>query len=470
MKNLGKIIKSAICVSVCAAAAMTMSSCKSYSKMIREQPEEYISMASENTARAMVRGSFADEYALFEEAVKNGSLSLEFKAEDISFDGDFYANESEEMFSSVCTLTGSNGASAKIYAYAGKNSVRFGTDGQSGSHIYELSLDNFAEKLAVSIFAPDSGSEYAMPQSNYDRYIKNIEEISDAVSGSASVENKYKEIIDDYILSHKPITEEKADADIGGETVKSNIFTYTIPTEDVKMLAEQIIDVVLEEYDSDSGYFTKDMMKSQMMEMLDDIEECGIEIIYYINSKTNVLMKMDCTADLTVRDETAQCYFSAFYGADPETAENQGFKFGAKTDGEETDFVIDIAHTETRSDISVTMNEDGETAELFMLTGEKVGEDYAISLEIPEEGITAKVIGTIAADKNSFTLTVDKISVSDGPTELSYSPEGVVGVRKGGEALVLDAEKNFLDITEEEMDSLLEDIEADFSAVFDIES
>ena len=88
-------------------------------------------------------------------------------------------------------------------------------------------------------------------------------------------------------------------------------------------------------------------------------------------------------------------------------------------------------------------------------------------MDIPDAEISCKAEGTVKTDKKSFEITLDRISAVKGAAEVSYLPKGVVTVEKGGAMPALDAEKEFLDITEEEMDTLLENIESDFSAVME---
>lgn len=461
--NFKKFVRSAACTALCAAGALTMSGCNNYGKMIREQPEEYIEMAAENTAGAIFKSRISDEYSpIFNEALKDGTFTLDFEAEGIKFSGECSVNEKPGAVSQSCTLTGSKGTSAQIYVYADESGMKFGTVGQSGSHIYDVNFSTLAEKLAASIFAPDSDSSYALDQGSYDSLLGSLGEIDSAAAENEEIANKYQEIIDSYFANHKPITEEKIDADIGGETVKSNVFTYNIPCEDVKSLANQFIDIAAEEM----GESSEDM-KDRLQELLDSIEDCEVTLTYYINSKTNVLMKSDFTFDVTADGESGEIYINAFYGADPENSEKQSFRLGMRDDTEDNYFLADIVSGENRSEVSVTMYDDGEETKLLTLTSERSGDFYTITADLPDTKYSASIEGTVTADKNSFDLTVDKISAADGAAEFSYSPKAAVNVRKGGELLKLDAEKEFLDITEIEMDELIEIIHADFSAVFE---
>ncbi len=131
------------------------------------------------------------------------------------------------------------------------------------------------------------------------------------------------------------------------------------------------------------------------------------------------------------------------------------------------EFYIDTVNSESGSATNIAMS-DGETrTDVAVLTYTKEGENYTLALDIPEASLTCKAEGTLKTDKNSFELTVDRLSAGTGSGEVAYSPKGVFKVEKGGEINELEAEKEFLDLTEEEMDALTENVENDFSAVFD---
>ena len=112
----------------------------------------------------------------------------------------------------------------------------------------------------------------------------------------------------------------------------------------------------------------------------------------------------------------------------------------------------------------MTNSEAGST-ELFTMTTEKNGENYSASLDIMNV-ITAGMEGTVSTSGNAFNMTIDKVSANMGNGEVSYSPNVKVDVEKGGEISVLDAEGEFLDITEEQLDVLAENIMNDFSKIF----
>lgn len=466
MLNFKKILKATACAAACVAA---LSGCTNYSKMMNETPQEYISLATENTTKAMVKGSFGEEYLIMQDAAKDGSFNLEFEVEGIKFSGECYANEKDAKTAQTYALTGSKGTTAEFYIFAGENGMKVGTSGNSGRHIYDVTFEGLAEKLAASIFAPDSGTEYALSQSDYDVLLGYAEDITAAIGGNEE-QNKYVEIIDACIAEKPPVVEEKIDTDIGGVTANANIITYNIPKESLYALFEKYVDLMLEDYEISeemAEYYSKEDMKKEYMSMLDTFEEYSLKITYYINSKTHVLMKSDIIFNGISEGEAGEIYIKALYGDDPANAMNQKFNIGMTSAEMAADVEFDIAYGENTTEINITAVIDEETTEVAKITSSKDGENYNITLYVPMAEMTGTVDGTIKTEKDSFTLTVDKLALVEGAGEVSYMPKGVISVSKGGAIPELEAEKEFLDITVDEMDALAENVENDVTAVLE---
>lgn len=477
MKKFAAVLKAAVCS---AAGILIMTGCTSYVRIIDDEPHTYVAIASENTAASMVKDSFSEEYKLFSDALKDGTFSLEFEAEGIKFNGECYVNEKEDISSQLYTLTGSKGTTAQIYAFADKNSMKIGTKGKSGTHIYNFDMATLEKKLASSIFSPDSDSDYALSQQDYDMFLQYAAEINSAVKGETSESSAYSEYIDiinKYLKENPPVVTKNSKATINGEDVKANVIKYNISKKDLKSLIGQLVDVALEQNTipyTEYGY-TKEEYKADFMEELNELDNYSIQLVYYVNSKTNVLMQSDIAVNISEDDTKCRIDLKAVYGVDPAKAKKQSFTLKIKMDypedsyydDEEVKITANVTRSKNKTEIAVKLTEDGETEELTTIVCEKDGKNYSVTAKIPDLEATAGMTGTVVKDKNSFKMTIDKLFLTSGSTELSYYPKAVISVKKGGEALNLDAKKDFLDITEKEMDTLLENIEADFSAVFD---
>ncbi len=479
-----------LCPALCAAGSLlAFSGCTNYSKMMNEEPKEYLAIASQNAAEAIAKGSGSETYDLMEKASENGSFTLEFEVEGIKFKGETYSNSKDGMTSQMYTLAGSKGTSLQAYVYADNDSARFGTIGDSGTHIYSIDLDTVAEKLAGSVFAPESGSSYAISQEEYDKILEYLGEfdavVRDESEASESGEiSAYREIISSYTDSHPPVVEEKTETTVAGETVTANIITYDISKEDIRSVALQIFDAAaangeFDETIESSKYwygddYSIDDYKEEFTKQLDEFSDYGINAVYKVNSKTNTLMQFDITANMADDHMNIVIKLGAVLGADPETAESGNVYCEINTDYPDDDeydsnirIDADITSGEDSSGMAVRMNMDGEITELININYTKNGENYTLTADIPEAEITAKAEGTVSASDDEFKFTIDRVSLVSGSTEVSYLPKVVITAKKGGEILALDAEKEFLDITEEELDAFGEDIGNDLMAVLD---
>ena len=467
MKKFIRAAKSAAIAALCAVGIMSLSGCENYGKMLRDSPDEYIDMAMENTMESIGGNTFTEEKKLFEQALEDGSFSLGFDVEGITFNGVCEVSEKANAVSQMYTLSNAEGNSAQVYVYADEGGFKFGTVGESGSHIYDVTLESFAEKLAASIFAPGSGSAYEMSETDYNAVLEYVETLSAAVKNADSKgDDKYQKVIDDFKNNLDPDIEEKTDIEIGGETVKANTVTYTVTTDKIKDLLNQLFDLLAEDgqLDPETTGYSSEEMRAQFDEAMASIEEIIIAAEYDINAKTHVLMQSDIFLNVTAGGETAAVRFKSFFGADPASAEKQTHTLGINADGENVEIVMDVIHTETSAKVIANMTSGGESMELFTMNSEKNGDNYNLSVNLMGE-ITAGIEGTVSTSGNTFDMTIDKISAGYGSGEFSYSPKAKVNVKKGGEISVLDAEGEFLDITEEQLNSLIENISSDFESV-----
>lgn len=467
MNRFFRGLKGAVCGTVAAAATIAMSGCTNYTKMLNEQPAEYISMAQENTMNAIAGNSLGAENKLLGEACKDGSLKLDFEIEGVGFSGELYISEKDEKAAQIYKLTGTEGTSAELYFYTGKDGLKFGTNGNSGRHVYDVTFEGFAEKLASSIFAPDSGTEYAMEQESYNLLHQYIEGISSTVEESEAPADKMTALFNDFAEIYTPVTEEKVESDIGGETVSANMVTYSYSKDDIVYMWEEFVDVYLDDYMDETAfeYYTRDELKEQMMSVFDGIDGCELKIVHYVNSKGHALMMSDIDLIVTVGDETACFFMDALYGAEPENSDKQSFKAGISGDGDEYCITADLTREENGSSVAVALSENGEVTELASFASRRDGENYKLTLDIPDSEISCSAEGTIKTDKKSFEITLDKVSATTGSAEVSYMPNGVVIVEKGTPMPELDADGELLALTEEEFDTLMENLESDFTAV-----
>ena len=158
MKKFIRAAKSSAAAVLCAVGVMSLSGCENYGKMLRDAPDEYIETAMENTMESIGGKTFTEERKLLEQALEDGSFSLGFEAEGITFNGVCEVNEKSNAVSQMYTLSNAEGNSAQVYVYADKDGFKFGTIGDSGSHIYDVTLESLAGKRGT--FSNADGQDF----------------------------------------------------------------------------------------------------------------------------------------------------------------------------------------------------------------------------------------------------------------------------------------------------------------------
>lgn len=455
--NLKRFMKSAFCGIACAAAALSFSGCDKYGKMLRDDPEEYIETVMKNTAEEMLKSKNEDISDVISKASENGTFTIDFEVEGVKFSGEMYADENQGAMSQSYTLA-NGGQSAQLYVYGDRDGMKFGTVGQSGSHIYDVKFSDLKEKMAASIFNPDSGSAYALDSKTYAMYMGYAEEIASAIGQETEVSDNNKQpVIEDYFKNRGRTVSEKVDTDIGGENVRANIITYTLNKDDINELTDRLA----ENYDGADP--SEEATLNYIKKNLEYLDDCVMTITFFVNSRTHVLMKSDINVATTSDSGyTSEMYAEIILGADPANASEQSIRFGANDDGEDEFYLISSTRIENGSSLTVTETIGGATEQLFSMSTVIDGDSYTVSADIGSDN-SAGISGTLTYDDNSATATVDSISFGN----FSYAPSAVVVMRKGGEILKLDADKEFLTVTEDELTELMENISSDFSGIFE---
>lgn len=471
MKKFGRFIK---CTAVAAVCALTFTGCENYNKMMEEEPQEYINLASENTAEAMVKSAFAEEAAVIEKALKDGTMGFSFDIEGVKFNADAYVNEADKKSSQLYSLAiGEN--KVDIYAAVNDEIAKFGAIGNSGENIFEINAKTLADDLAGSVFAPGSGSSMELSQEDYDMIVDAIKELTTAVEGGNTEElpEEYAEIeaFVDEIMSEVQV-EKKADVTIDETEVKANILTFKMDKEDMKKLMDIYVDIALEEMAAQGEEINKEEMTAEFNTVMESIEKSDIELVYYVNSKSHCLMEMDCNIDMTVKEgeesQNVKVDMTVTYGAEPETSDTVVINIAIDAAGETmTADIVSERKSEDETEVKISAAMQGMTMEVVTLNFKKDGENYTIAANVPVVEATATVNGTFKSDSKSVEATVDKVSYAMKTEEIEGNVENLnikAYIKQGGE---YDdrAAKNFFSLTEEELTTAVESIINDFGAL-----
>ncbi|MBQ7980819.1 MAG: hypothetical protein IJ305_04335 [Oscillospiraceae bacterium] len=470
MKNFGRIVK---CTAAAAVCILAFSGCENYNNMMDETPQEYVNMAAENTTEAMVKSAFAEEAAIIEKAVKDGTMGFSFSYDDIKMNMDSYVNEADKKSSGTYVME-IGGEKAEIYYAVNGDSFKVGESGKSGENVFEFNAKTLADDLAGSIFAPGSGSSMEIPQEDYDMIVEYLGQVSSALEGEGEeTSEKYAEaekLIND--MMSEATVEKKVDITVDETEVKANILTFNFDKADMEQILDACVDIAMEEMAAQGEEVSKEELTAELDEVMNSISKMDIELVYYVNSKTHCLMQMDCTADMTmtVEEETQDIKLDMVtsYGADPETSNEVNVEITIEAAGEEV--VVEILSerkSENETEVAISASVQGVSMEVVVLNFKRDGENYTISAEVPVAEAEATVEGTFKNDGKSVEATVEKVTYAMATEEIEGNVENlnIKGyIKQGGEFDDREA-KNFFELTEEELMTIVENISNDFGAL-----
>ncbi|MBR4096245.1 MAG: hypothetical protein IKK42_02950 [Oscillospiraceae bacterium] len=471
MKNFGRILK---CTAAAAVCMLAFSGCNKYDKMMDETPMEYVNLAAENTTSAMVKSAFAEEGAIIEKAMKDGTMGFSFNYDDIKMSSDNYVNEAGKKASGTYTIDIA-GEKVELYYAVDNDTVKIGESGKTaGETVVEFNAKTLVDDLAGSIFAPGSGSAMELSQEDYDMIVEALGEVVAAVNGETEeTPEEYAEIeaIVDEMMKEATV-EKKVDITVDETEVKANIITINFDKADIEKLADAYVDVTVKEMAEQGEEVSKEEVKAELDEAMKSIGKMDINLVYYVNSKTHCLMQADCTVDMSVTadGETQDVKVNSItnYGVDPAASNTVKIDMTVEAGGEKLELdVVSERKDENETDVKIDMSMQGVSMQLVALNFKKDGENYTITANIPVVEATATIGGTLKTTSDSVEATVDTVSYAmtsegiDGNLE-SFNIKGYI--KQGGTFDNRDA-KNFFKLTEEELMTMVEAIGTDFGAL-----
>ncbi|MBQ8780829.1 MAG: hypothetical protein IJZ72_04065 [Oscillospiraceae bacterium] len=471
MSRLSRVVK---CSAAAVACMLTLSGCNNYSKMMKDEPQEYIKLASENTAAAMEGTAFEAEKAVLEKALKEGTLTFEAESEGVKISGTGYANEKSMEFSNIFSIE-KEGNTAEGYIAGSKKEVKFGTIGYSGTHIYSMTLETLEDDFAKSLFAPGSGSDVELSASDYNTALQAIKEAKAALEGKEldtdSQEKKLEDAAAKMIEDNPPTIEEKVDYTLDGTEVKANILTYNFNKDILKQLADVYVDVTIEEMTAQGSFdenYTAEDYRESYEETFANIETLDAKVVYYVNSKSHCLMKCDVEMDIVVEDDAVAFDAVTTFGAEPTAVGKKTVELALTAMGQLYTATINYDYvSDDKTVVDIKASGQGAALDVATLTFEKADGRYTISVNIPLLTAKASVEGALATADKSVEFTVDKVAYTVAETEETMDFALKMSASQGGTYDDRAAEKGFFELTEEELEAFAENAENDFSGVLE---
>lgn len=133
-----------------------------------------------------------------------------------------------------------------MFAHIGENFEGAFKSNLFGDTAYGIKLDeNVVDSLKKSIFAPDSGSEYAMDEDSFNQIVENFEEVGNMTFDNGQLDKDLEELKDalkGVLKKHKETTKEKVE--LNGKTVTLQKNRYTLDEKTIDELSKVLIDFI----------------------------------------------------------------------------------------------------------------------------------------------------------------------------------------------------------------------------------
>ena len=210
---------------------------------LRGTPMQKVSNALDNTLEALF--SRNDGTELLSGIYSDHNITIDLTADDIAS----IANTVDDSFSSSLNASASGtisanknneasmdvdlnvqGFSANMQLYLSSDEVIFSSPALLGNN-YGISLDNLDSRLDSSIFAPDSGSDYALSTYDYDQFISIAHSLAASGKESISPEEFRKSLISAIEKDKKANPEfdvSRRKVKLDGEKVKCSVYSTVI--------------------------------------------------------------------------------------------------------------------------------------------------------------------------------------------------------------------------------------------------
>lgn len=364
---------------------------------LRSTPMEEVTSALDNSMDAIY--SRNDGLALLSKLSDDGNITINLAADDLASLTEAAAgitgtyNELDGVDAGVSgTISGNKdgemsmnlalnimGFSTDVQCYMSSREIILSAPSMLSSN-YGLSLENLEERLENSIFAPDSGSAYALSSYDYEQLLAAAE----SISGSSSQKTVSPEEFRDALISALQKDEDanpefdvsKEEIEVGGEDVKCSVYSTTIDNDSmaamVRVLAEVLDETMPELNDS--------MMEADV-DMIGELEDLAYELEEYGPGK--VRLELAVYKDNLVRIDASM-----------------------KESGQSV--TIDLGKDPATSDImSVTVQDFEEVTMIYERT-ENSKDTYSAEIRVMVDGEEFEApLFTVEMDKESgdFTLT-----------------------------------------------------------------
>lgn len=447
-----------------AALGLSLTGCTNYKKLMEEEPGKYVALAAKNTAKALIKPDELGIAAQVASALESGAAYITVDSKDMDYSIYFSGSDSTEYQLGGLSMSSDNGTLDMRFS-ADKQKLSASVNGPASDYAYFVDLDTFSDKLDYSIFRADSGSDYALDEDTINSIKEAVESIKAEINKTEKDNSADNGKYDDYI-DRIGITSMTSDISVDGEDVKADVITYSI---DSALFDDIMADFYKESY---SDYYTEEEW-TEFEQQLRDSLDAEMSLDFNINSKTHMLMSMTLRGSFTSDDDTADILSELIFGVNPEKSDKLSLYLKISENGDSESFNADFFKGATTDGTTVwnsvysLTEKDGEvkTAHSSLTYVKDTGALSLVFTNVDEE--TVSINGSVTSDSNGAAISLDSITSSEGEDLMDGTS---VSVRFAKDPIpVVTADKDFLDITDEELDAMGENIEKDLMTVMGID-
>ncbi len=400
-------------------------------------------------------------------------------------------------------LSMGEGSRLDIVLSGDEHGLEIGSNSLLGQKRYAFRRDNIREELSKSVFAPDSGTKYALPQDAYDALITALEQDSE---DEASIDAAISRAVDNIFA----VIEENAKVEKNKETVElidgaTGVTVYTCTLQEDMLpklseavrkewkendkLREYIKDLMPKEQVGDDGEIqTADELIKQLEEAIEKLPEKANEAIKDLDGelvmklavKNGYMVSLTWELQLESTDgekHSSNAKFSWTFAKNPKKNPSFRMCFVGSTDGKEeitlnAEYAVEFVSRD-RTDYSFTVKTaDMEGSAELRCKLTKDAETFTGSMDIDDkdsesEDIKIAFAGVLQEKRNSRVITLNSISVKNNEKTLFDINKSTFTLEMTAKKIKIkpsDDAENILAMSAESIDGMLEQIEAEYGA------
>lgn len=450
-----------IAVLSAAAVGLSLTGCTNYKDLLENDQAKYISLAAEDTVKAIVGKGKLGIAEHMASAFESGAAYITVDTEEMDYSA-YFSGSDKSDHQLVGLSMSSDSGTLDLKLSADKNRLSASVTGPTANYAYGVDYADFAEKLESSIFAVNSGSKYALDEDTVNSIKEALNSVKDKINGTVNKSSdggKYS----DY-ANRISVSSSTSEMTVAEESVKADIITYSI---DSTVFDDILVDFYKESY---SDYYSEEEWAIFEQELRDSFD-ANMSMSFNINSKTHMLMSVTFDGSFISDDTSTSLDGGLIFGAKPDKSDKISF-FLNFNDGDSpavltADLFMGVTDGDTTSwNANYSLTENGETAtSSSVLSYNKADGSLIFTMTAPDgEAVTANA--AIALTSDSAYITLNSI-MADGENVMDGTVIGVKFTTKSIPAV--SADKNFTDITEDEMTAMGEAIGNDFMTVFGLD-